>query len=63
VTSGTKSKPEQPGQKHTSTGEELHCKRCGEAMILATVLGEFGDKPRFKLFRCVACKFYDWVKA
>jgi DNA-directed RNA polymerase subunit M/transcription elongation factor TFIIS len=57
VTSGNKSEPP------ASITEEIHCKRCGEAMALARVLSNFGDHPRFKLFRCVACGFYDVLKA
>jgi hypothetical protein len=30
---------------------------------LATLVSKFGDQSRFKLFRCLACGFYDWVKA
>jgi hypothetical protein len=55
VTNGTKSKSEPPGQQRT---EELHCKRCGGEMLLATVLGSH----RLNLFRCLACDFYDLVK-
>jgi hypothetical protein len=64
VTSGSKGRsgPPERGQKHTSIAEELHCKRCGEAMTLATLLSKFGEQPRFKLFRCLACDFYDLVK-
>jgi hypothetical protein len=43
--------------------EELHCKRCGGETLLVTVIGKFGDQPRVKLFHCVTCDFYDWVKA
>jgi hypothetical protein len=32
-------------------------------MTFATVLSEAADQPRFKLFRCLACGFYDRVKA
>jgi DNA-directed RNA polymerase subunit RPC12/RpoP len=62
VTSGTKSRPVPPGEKQTSTGEELHCKRCGGEMLLVTVLSD-GDGLRPNLFRCLACDFYDLVKA
>jgi hypothetical protein len=45
-----------------STFEQLHCKRCGEGMMLVTFLREFGSRSRIMLFRCVACKFYDRVR-
>jgi hypothetical protein len=32
-------------------------------MELTTVLDKFGDRPRFKIFRCGACGFCEWVKA
>jgi hypothetical protein len=63
VTSGTKSGSEPPparGQR-TCIAEELHCKRCGGAMVLARVLS--GHETRFNLFRCLACDRYDRVKA
>jgi DNA-directed RNA polymerase subunit M/transcription elongation factor TFIIS len=66
VTSGTKSGSEPPafGPKPNSiTSDELHCKRCGGEMVLATLVSKFGDQSRFKLFRCRACGFYDWIKA
>jgi hypothetical protein len=62
---GSDSASESPGNpRRDLIPEELHCKRCGEAMTqFGTLFGNFGDEPRFKLFRCVACGFYDWVKA
>jgi DNA-directed RNA polymerase subunit M/transcription elongation factor TFIIS len=67
VTSGTKSRSEPPESVPNSTSTsitgELRCKRCSEAMTLVTVLSKFADRPRFKIFRCTACDFYDSVKA
>jgi hypothetical protein len=65
VTSGTKSRSEPPESvpNSTSIDGELHRKRCSEAMTLVTVLSKFGDRPRFKIFRCTARGFYDSVKA
>jgi DNA-directed RNA polymerase subunit M/transcription elongation factor TFIIS len=45
----------------TSMDEDIHCKRCGGAMVWSTVRS--GDEPRFNVFRCLACDFYDMVKA
>jgi hypothetical protein len=58
-----KSKSAAFGQGHTAIGEELHCERCGGGMELVTVLSKFGDRPRFKIFRCRTCGFCDWVEA
>jgi DNA-directed RNA polymerase subunit M/transcription elongation factor TFIIS len=62
VTSGTTSRSETStcGQ-HASIAGEFNCRRCGGAMLLATVLS--GDKPRFHLFRCLACDYYERVEA
>jgi GAF domain-containing protein len=45
----------------TTTGQP-HCKRCGGGMLLVTVLSR-EDESRLNLFRCLACDFYDLVKA
>jgi hypothetical protein len=57
VTNGIKGGLEPPGQTHAS-GEELHCKRCGGEMLLATTL----TSHRLNLFRCLACDFYHLAK-
>jgi DNA-directed RNA polymerase subunit M/transcription elongation factor TFIIS len=60
--SGSGSRP--PGNPKTApVADEDHCKRCGEGMTLVTVIRKFGDQPSYKLFRCVACEFVDWVPA
>jgi hypothetical protein len=58
IAGGSRSKP--PGNPRP--GDDLHCKRCGGTMVLATVIRKFGDQPRLELFRCVVCDFYDVVK-
>jgi hypothetical protein len=54
-----RSEGEVPSQTHISIGEELRCKCCGGAMLLAAAL----SSHRLNLFRCLACDFYDLVKA
>jgi hypothetical protein len=46
----------------TRITEQPHCKRCGGQMLLVTVLSD-GDGLPLTLFRCLACDFYDLVKA
>jgi DNA-directed RNA polymerase subunit M/transcription elongation factor TFIIS len=65
VTSGSTDKTGPAArEKGSPIAKELHCKRCGEAMTtLGAILGNLGDEPRSKLFRCLACGLYDWMKA
>lgn len=65
MTNGTKGKATPAAcEKGSPIAKELHCKRCGEAMTtFGTLFSNFRDEPRFKLFRCLACGLYDWVKA
>jgi DNA-directed RNA polymerase subunit M/transcription elongation factor TFIIS len=58
-----RSEPRERHPKPVPIAQELHCKRCGGGMVLVTVISKFGDQPSYKLFRCVACEFLDWVKA
>jgi hypothetical protein len=62
VTRRTTSTSETPtcGQRACIAGE-LHCRRCGGAMLLATVLS--GEQPHSHLFRCLACDYYERVEA
>jgi hypothetical protein len=62
VTSGNKGRSDLP-ESVPNSADELRCKRCSEAMMLVTVLSKFSDRPRFKVFRCTACDFYDSIKA
>jgi hypothetical protein len=64
VTSGSASELELLGiSKPSPIARELRCKRCGGGRVSATVLNEFGDEPRLKLFRCAVCELHDLVKA
>lgn len=66
MTTGSKgvSEPSVHDPNSASVAGELHCKRCGEAMTtLGMLASDFANRSRFKLFRCLACGFYDWVKA